>query len=519
MSTTVELENITKTYPGVTALKDVSFDIRSGEVHALTGENGAGKSTLIGIVGGSVEPTRGTIRLNGVDTKFRNPIDAISSGIAVVHQELAVVSSLSVTENVLLGNLPRVSGVVQWRAAHRRVQEVLDRLGLDISGRSSMSGLGLGQQQMVEIARALVRDARILVLDEPSAILGARDLETLYDVVRNLRTDGVGVVYISHRLGEVLALSDRITVLRDGAWQGTVETSEIDEDRLVTIMTGRQLTAPAKAPVRTDAPVLLEVQDVQSARLAHPATFTLRAGEIIGFAGLIGAGRTELARAIIGADPATGAVVLTNRRFTRRTPRTMRKQGIAYLPEDRKSQGLLMVRSILENIGISSLAQRSRAGIVRRRFDRAYAGQMAYDVRLKARSLSDPPTTLSGGNQQKVMLARWLSIAPRVLILDEPTRGIDVGGKSEIYRLMRGLADKGCGIIMISSEVEEILSMADRVLVMRGGKIRRELSGADMTESEITRSTILDSGDLEDSETDETLVAALKIAEGVDGNE
>ncbi len=487
-----ELRNITKRYPGVVALDDVGLSIRAGEIHALTGENGAGKSTLIKILGGAVAADAGDILIDGERIRLGSPHAAIDRGISVVHQELVSAPSLSVAENVLLGRLPHtVLGGVRWRATRARARDALARVGLNVDVRTEMGRLSLGQQQLVEIARALVRDARILVLDEPSAILGGKDLQVLHTVVRSLREDGVAVVYISHRLKEVLSLSDRVSVLKDGRSQGTVDVTDLDEGRLITMMTGRQLTAPQRRPLQDGAATLLETRPSLDESAAPALGITIRSGEIVGLAGLVGSGRSEVARAIFGADPGSHQVSVAGKPFRHRTPRSARRAGIAYLPEDRKDQGLLLNRSIRENIGLASLQRRSVAGLLRPAQDRANVAQLGDTVHLKASSLRAPPSTLSGGNQQKVMLARWLAASPTVLILDEPTRGIDVGGKSEIYRLMRQLTDSGKGILMISSEIEEVVAMSDRVLVMNQGRIVAEFAGDEITEDNISRAALL----------------------------
>jgi len=496
VSYVAELRGITKRYPGVLALDNVGVTVRAGEIHALAGENGAGKSTLIKILGGAVSPDAGEILLDGAPVRLSSPHAAIEHGISVVHQELVSAPELSVSENVLLGRLPRDGlGRVRWRRARSRAQDALNRVGLEADVRTSMSRLSLGQQQLVEIARALVRDAKVLVLDEPSAILGGKDLDVLYDVVRSLRDRGVAIVYISHRLKEVLSLSDRVSVLKDGRLQGTLAASELDEERLVTMMTGRQLTAPQRSALPAGAATLLEVRPlIGGTRTApgRPTGVTVHAGEIVGLAGLVGSGRTELARAVFGADPGSYEVKMAGKLLGRRSPRSVRRAGIAYLPEDRKDQGLLMNRSIRENVGVASLKLRSVAGILRPARDRAAVKEVTDTVRLKSSSLEAPPSTLSGGNQQKVMLARWLAASPTVLMLDEPTRGVDVGGKSEIYTLMRQLTDSGRGILMISSEIEEIVAMSDRVLVMSQGRLVAEYTGEEITEDNISRSALLD---------------------------
>ena len=490
MTHVAQLKGITKRYPGVVALQDVDIAIRAGEIHGLAGENGAGKSTLIKILGGAVAPDAGEVLIHDQPVRLLTPHAAIARGISVVHQELVSAPSLSVAENVLLGHLSHNAiGGVQWKATRERAREALDRVGLAVDERTEMSRLSLGQQQLVEIARALLRDAQVLVLDEPSAILGGKDLDVLYDVVRSMRDSGVAVVYISHRLKEVLSLCDRVTVLKDGKSQGTVNVAELDEQRLVTMMTGRQLTAPQRPVVDTEAETLLKATptDPESGGLE----VTVRAGEVVGLAGLVGSGRTEVARAIFGAEPGPYDVTVAGKPLHRRSPRVARRAGIAYLPEDRKDQGLLLNRSIRENVGLASLRLRSIGGVMRSTRDRVSVAELAKRVHLKAATLEAPPSTLSGGNQQKVMLARWLATSPTVLILDEPTRGIDVGGKSEIYALMRELTDSGRGILMISSEIEEVVAMSDRVLVMNQGRVVAEYAGDQITEDNISRSALL----------------------------
>lgn len=495
MTYVAQLRGITKRYPGVIALDNVGLAVRAGEIHALAGENGAGKSTLIKILGGAVAPDEGDILLAGEPVRLSSPHAAIARGISVVHQELVSAPHLTVTENVLLGRLPCDGfGRVRWRLARSQTREALDRVGLDVHERTTMRRLSLGQQQLVEIARALMRDAKVLVLDEPSAMLAGKDLDVLYDVVRSLRDRGVAIVYISHRLKEVLALSDRVSVLKDGRLQGTVSVTDLDEERLVTMMTGRQLTHPQRHPLPRESATLLDVRPRLQDESSGPTLgLTVHAGEIVGLAGLVGSGRSELARTVFGAEPGPYDVTMAGRSLGRlRSPRSAGRAGIAYLPEDRKNQGLLMNRSIRENVGLASLKRRSFSGVIRPAIDRASVQELTDSVQLKSSSLDALPSTLSGGNQQKVMLARWLATSPTVLILDEPTRGIDVGGKSEIYTLMRQVTDSGRGILMISSELEEIVAMSDRVLVMRRGRIVAEYTGDEITENNISRSALLD---------------------------
>lgn len=485
---------MTKRYPGVTALDNVDLSVRVGEIHGLTGENGAGKSTLIKILGGATVPDQGKILFEGEIVKFNSPISAIKRGVSIVHQELIMASHLSVMENIFLGQLTKKSfEFIDWKSIKKQARELLDQIGLNVDERTIVRDLSLGQQQLVEIARALSRDVKLLVLDEPSAILGGKDLEILFDVVRSLRKKGVSVIYISHRLKEVLELSDEISVLRDGVMQGTKEVAELDENKLIIMMTGRKLVHPSKNSVKLKEKTLIEVkQKSEAIDLKYTHKISVRAGEIVGLAGLVGSGRTNLALNIFGAQSGSYEVTMNNDEIIRnKSTRAAKRLGIAYLPKDRKTSGLLMNRSIRENVGLASLNLRSYAGFLHLLRDRKLVNEFTNKVLLKSSSLEDLPTTLSGGNQQKVMLARWLSVSPTILILDEPTRGIDVVGKSEIYRLIRQLTDSGRGILMISSEIEEIISMSDRVYVMSEGKVVAELVADEITENNIARASLL----------------------------
>lgn len=491
----IELSDIVKRYPGVVALDHVSLDLHRHEVHGLAGENGAGKSTLIKVLSGAIQPEEGTIRLDGEPVRFHHPLAALRAGISVVHQELEGAPHLTVTENILLGQLPRFLGVVRWGQAHQRARELLGRLSVDLDVKRPLGSLSLGQQQLVEIARALARDVRVLVLDEPSAILGQQDVERLFNTVQSLRGDGVACVYISHRLDEHFTLADRISVLRDGKYVGTRPTGEIDHRVLVTMMTGREVTRARLAGRRGDSPSrtpLLQTRSLTVAGSFRDVDLELRPGEILGVAGLIGAGRTEVARAIAGIDPATsGEIWVGGRKVTIRSPRQARRLGIDLVPEDRKGQGLLLNRSVRENIGIGSLASRARFGVIDGRRDRLEVAELARRVDLRHRDEKQLVGTLSGGNQQKVLLARTLAAGSRILLFDEPTRGVDVGGKREIWQLIRGLADDGAAVMLISSEIEEIVTVSDRVMVMRGGTVAAHLEGDDITEGKISEAALL----------------------------
>jgi ABC-type sugar transport system ATPase subunit len=489
-----ELRAVTKEYPGVRALDVVDLALYPGELHGLAGENGAGKSTLVRIVSGAEPPDAGEVILDGRPRRFASPHEAIAAGISVVHQELALAPHLTVTENVLLGRLPSSHGLVRWREAHLRAKEALDRLDVDINVRAKLGDLSLGRQQLVEIARALERDARIVILDEPSAMLGRHDLEVLFGTLRALKARGVACLYISHRLHELFELADRVTVLKDGKRVATHPIGELDVPKLVTLMTGRELAIPSRRTREDDLQPLLQVEGLGRDGAFDDVSFSVRSGEIVGMAGLVGAGRTEIARAIAGAEPAQrGVIRLRGRVVDTRSPRSTLRRRIGLVPEDRKDQGLLLNRSIRENVGLASLAKRSVFGVIRHREDRENVLELAGKVDLRYRNLSQHAIFLSGGNQQKAMLARWLAADCELLILDEPTRGVDVGGKSEIYALMRLVTAQGVGILMISSEIEEIVAMSDRVVVMREGRLVSQFAGDEIDEDHILRAALVHS--------------------------
>lgn len=491
----LEARGISKAYGAAHALDGVDLALRSGEIHGLAGENGAGKSTLVRIFGGAANPDRGALLVDGTATRFRSPRDAGANGISVVHQELSAIPHLSVAENILVGRLPHRAGLVRQSAVRARSERLLASLGAQIEPDALVGDLSLGQQQLVEIARALRAQPRVLLLDEPSAILGTDDLRVLFDTVRRLAASGVCVLYISHRLGELFALTDRVTILRDGRLIKTLPTSELDEESLIRHMTGRQLVAPGRRRRGEDhpgQPPALRVQGVHVDKRVFDVSLTVRRGEIVCLSGLVGSGRTELARAIVGADrSALGQTWVDGRRVVVRQPRSARNQGIGYLPEDRKGNGLLLDRSIRENVGLASLHARSRIGVIRSKRDRSQTDELIHRVGVRCESQDQQVGQLSGGNQQKVLIARWLAADPNVLILDEPTRGVDVGGKSEIYAVIRELADRGVALLVISSEIEEVLLIADRVLVMREGRLAGEFEGEAINEDNIMRAALL----------------------------
>ncbi len=480
--------DLCKSYAGVHALRGASFELRSGEVHALVGENGAGKSTLIRIITGAVEADSGEIELDGHLITHNSPRLAKSLGIAAIYQQPALFPELSVAENLSLG-LERSSlwRRINWSARRRRAAELLAQVGAGIDPDALASDLSMPQQQMLEIARAIGADARVLIMDEPTASLSDDDARNLFKVVRELRSRGVGVIYISHRLDELSAIADRVTVLRDGCTIETRAMNEVTRDELIRLMVGRELSAIFPKRTVELGETVLELRGVgcSSAGVAD-VNLSVRKGEIVGVAGLVGAGRTELARTIFGLTPADeGEILLRGERARITSPAEAIRRGIAYLPEDRRKHGVIADLPISANITLASLDKLSRPWSMDFRREREIASDYVRRLGIKTPALFSPVSTLSGGNQQKVALSRWLAVRPSVLILDEPTQGIDVGAKSEIHELMMELAEQGAAILMISSELPEILGMSDRVAVMRGGTIRAVLDRAEATQEKV----------------------------------
>jgi ABC-type sugar transport system ATPase subunit len=474
----LEMQGIGKTFPGVRALEGVQLRVKEGQVHALLGENGAGKSTLIKILSGAYAKDEGQILFEGQPVEIRGPHDAQALGISTIYQEFNLASDLSVAENVFLGHLPTKRGRVDWSTVKGRTREILDTLGVEFSVDAPISSLSVAEQQLVEIAKALNRKTRILVMDEPSALLGEKDLENLFRVVRSLQAQGIGIIYISHRLREIFALADEVTVLKDGRYISTQRVADVTMDDLVKLMIGRDLKDVY--PKRTVEPgdVMLEVSGLSQSKLLRDVSFELHAGEIVGFAGIVGSGRTELARAIFGADPSSGEMRIAGKPYKPHSPAAAIRQGVALVTEDRKAQGLFLQLSVRINTTISGLRQLTRLGVINFGKELALVKRLIQELRIKTPTPSFLVVNMSGGNQQKVVLARWLSVGTRIFLMDEPTRGIDVGSKSEIYQIMDELTKQGVGIIMISSELPEVLGMSDRIMVMRQGRIVKELSRA-----------------------------------------
>ncbi len=484
----LEATTISKAFAGVQALDRVSFALRAGEVHALVGENGAGKSTLIKIMTGAVHPDAGTLLVSGQPVPHMTPGMAKGLGIAAIYQQPALFADLTVAENIAMA-LETTTGwtPIDWPARRRRAAELLERVGASIDPDRLVESLSMPEQQIVEIAKAIGASARIVIMDEPTASLTDREVDHLFRIVALLRAEGVGIIYISHRMDEIFAVADRVTVLRDGRTIDTRETSAITRADLIAMMIGRELAAVfPKRPVPI-GDVAIEVRGLTNRRAGvRDVSFDLRRGEILGFAGLVGSGRTQLAETIFGLTPPDGGQILRDgRRVTIDSPSDAIRAGIAYVPEDRRQHGVVLDMSILENTTLASLSRVSRRGLIDDAAERQTAAKYVDSFRIKAASMDDEAGTLSGGNQQKVALARWLAASPAVLILDEPTQGVDVGAKSEIHELMQRLAEQGLAIIMISSELPEVLGMSDRVAVMHSGAIRAILSRGEATQARI----------------------------------
>ncbi len=480
----VQMTGIDKQFHGFPVLREVSLDLHGGEVHVLAGENGAGKSTLMRILAGIHRPDAGTVEIAGEAVEIHDPRQARALGIGIVHQELSLAPNLSVAENLSLGREPRrVLRFLDRRRATGDAAEMLSRVGADFAPTARVEDLSAGQQQLVEIGRALAERPRVLIFDEPTASLSEHEAQRLLTIVRAMRDDGLAVVYITHRMEEIGQLADRVTVLRDGVLVGSLEPERAAPERIVTLMVGRPISSlfvharPAAGVSR------LEVRGLTDGAGIAPTDLTVRAGEIVGLAGLIGSGRSELARLIFGADPAAdGEVRVDGELVDVSHPAAAMRSGIALLPESRKEQGLLLQLSVAENICLSTLAGFSRGGVLDSRRVKREAGRFVEEMRIKAGSLDQPVEDLSGGNQQKVLLARCLALRPKVLILDEPTRGVDIAAKAEIYRLIDEVAAEGVAVLLISSELPEVLGMSDRVHVMRQGRIVAELLGDQLKE-------------------------------------
>jgi len=483
-----ELRDVSKRFGGVQALSDVSIRIEKGKIHALVGENGAGKSTLGKILAGVYRPDEGELIVDGSRVDYRSARDALADGITIIAQEPTLVPHRSVIENVFLGVESNVGGVVERRQLIRRYRSLVDGTGIELPPHRLARTLRVADQQKVEILRAIARDAQLIVMDEPTSALTRDEAERLFELVRRLRDNGTTIVYVSHFLAEVLELAETVTVLRDGRVVRTSLAARETPELLVTAMLGRTvgLAFPDKELVPADAPVVLSVRNLSRPPAVNDVSFEIRAGEIVGLAGLIGSGRTEVARAIFAADKsASSSIEVAGERLQARSPRDAIRHGIVMVPEDRKGQGLLMLRSIVENVTLPHLGDVSKGGVMEPQVETRRAGDLIKRLDVRTKSGRARVDTLSGGNQQKVLFAKWMFRRPHVFIADEPTRGVDVGAKRAIYELIRSLAAEGIGVLMISSEHEEVLGLAHRVLVMRNGRIVAEFNSQTMSEDAV----------------------------------
>nr|WP_203615438.1 sugar ABC transporter ATP-binding protein [Streptomyces sp. SID13726] len=481
----LRIEGIRKSFPGVVALDGVDFDLRRGEVHVLLGENGAGKSTLIKMLSGAYHPDEGRVLVDGEEVHIRGAQDAERLGIATIYQEFNLVPDLTVAENIFLGRQPRRLGMIDRKTMEADAEVLLKRVGVNVSPRARVRELGIARLQMVEIAKALSLDARVLIMDEPTAVLTSEEVDKLFAIVRTLREEGVGIVFITHHLEEIAALGDRVTVIRDGRSVGQVPAST-PEDELVRLMVGRSIEQQYPRERGDTGAALLKVEGLTRDGVFHDISFEVHAGEVVGIAGLVGAGRTEVVRAVFGADPYDkGAVKVSGAALKGHDVGAAMAAGIGLIPEDRKGQGLVLDQSVEENLGLVTMRSATRAGLVDLKGQREAAERIARQLGVRMAGLQQHVRTLSGGNQQKVVIGKWLLADTKVLILDEPTRGIDVGAKVEIYQLINELTAAGAAVLMISSDLPEVLGMSDRVLVMAQGRIAGELDADEATQDSV----------------------------------
>ena len=488
MGNSIVFERISKRFPGVQALKDLSFEADGGEVCALLGENGAGKSTLLRILSGSLRADSGRYVINGKEAVFASPSEAICAGVSIIYQERQLVGELSVTENVFMEDLYKNSlGIVDFRRSHAEMGKIIDLFKLPFAPQTKVNRLSVANQQMVEIMKAYRRDSKIIAFDEPTASLSDAEIEVLFDLIERLRAQGKVILYISHRLKELFQITDKIVILKDGCFVAEVATKDATEQRLVSMMVGRDIGDIYNELSRNDkiGDVVLEVKHLTN-DLIHDVSFTLRRGQVLGFAGLVGAGRSETMRAIFGADRiSSGEVYVEGKKCRIRCPRDAIRVGIGLCPEDRKEQGLILTKSIKDNLTIPILKTLTNKGVIDSKKERTVSKQAVQTYGIKTQSIDKTVGELSGGNQQKVILGRWLLANPKILVLDEPTKGIDVGAKAEIYQMICDLAKSGIGVIFISSELPEILNICDNVIIMNGGKVKGELTKEEFSEERV----------------------------------
>ena len=485
----LRLQDIVKTFPGVRALDGVSFEVMPGEVHALLGENGAGKSTLMKVLAGMYQPDEGLIFIGGRQVRVANPLEAKAQGIVLIHQELSLAPEMSAAENIYLGELPRKRfGLVDWKALHANSNAILERLKCRFRADALVADLSIANQQMVEIARALTVDARVVIFDEPTASLTDAEKVVLFDIINDLKAQGVGIVYISHRMDEIFTLSDRITVLRDGSYRGTLTTARTDEDEVTRLMIGRSLDLSQRVAAGDVGELVLEVQGLSCAPHFEDVSFEVRAGEVVGFYGLVGAGRTEIAETLFGLrTPDAGTIRIDGEEVTIASPQGAIGLGISLVPENRKEQGLVLGMNCRDNMTLPQVSDLTTGPFVSGGAEVSIFDQYRDRLAIKTPSWRQPVGFLSGGNQQKIVIGKWLSMQPRVLIVDEPTRGIDVGSKSEIHNLIRQLAGQGYAVIVISSEMPEVLHVADRIVAMYHGRVMRSFTAGEVTEDSLVQ--------------------------------
>lgn len=490
----LEMRGIDKSFPGVHALDHVDFQVKSGEVHALMGENGAGKSTLMKVLTGIYKKDAGSVVYLGKEVEFLNPREAQDAGVVIVHQELNMVTHLTVAQNIFIGREPMKRLAIDDTKMIQDALALFEMLRIDIDPKASMGSLTVGKQQMCEIAKAISHDARLIVFDEPTAALTESEIQQLFAIIRDLRKKGLGIVYISHRMDEIKQITDRVTVMRDGSYVGTLVTEECSKDDIIKMMVGRTIyeTPKEKSNVGRDAPVVLRVEGLNAGRMVQDISFELHKGEILGFSGLMGAGRTETARALFGADVKdSGRIYINGEEVTIRNPVDAVSHGIGYLSEDRKRYGLVLGKSVAENTTLASMNSFSHGQFVDTEKEKTATEEYVERLKIKTPGIEQLIMNLSGGNQQKVVIAKWLVRNCDILIFDEPTRGIDIGAKNEIYHLMNELARQGKSIIMISSEMTEILRMSDRIIVMCEGKKTAEIDISQATQEKIMRAATL----------------------------
>lgn len=484
--TLVQMTDIVKTFPGVKALDHAQLTLYSGEVLGLLGENGAGKSTLMNVLGGVYKPDSGKIVIDGKEVTIDTVVDAQNLGVAFIHQEIALVPYLSVAENIFLGRERMSAGMVDKKKMYKEAKQWLEMVGLDVNPATMLCKLSIGKQQMVEIAKACSLNMKLLIMDEPTSSLSESEVKSLFEMIEKLKNQGIGVVYISHKLDEIFTITDRVCVMRDGGYVGTIITKESDREELVSMMVGRALDNYYTRTFNTPGEVMMEVKNINSGIRVKDCSFKVRKGEILGFYGLVGAGRSELVKAAMGLYPKdSGTVYVKGQDVTKLPTMKIQEHGVALVPENRKLEGLILKNTISFNMGISVLGKFMNHCTVNRRKEREIVDNGIESLAVKTPSRDQRVGNLSGGNQQKVVLAKWLASDPEILILDEPTRGVDVGAKAEIYKIMNDLAAKGMAIIMISSEMPEIVNMCDRIIVMNDGKITGELDRSEFDQEKI----------------------------------